>query len=368
MLGRLVTLVIKELQLALRDPQSRRLLILPVLLQVILFPNAQSLEVKNSTLAVLNQDQGAESRELIQRLSRAHAFPQLLAVHSQAELAAAIDEQRALLALEFPADFSRQLNSGRTARLGAIIDGRRSNSAQIALGYAEEIVRGYGEERAASAGHLVPSRVVVRHWFNPNLEYQWFTLPALVAIIATIGSLIVTALSVAREREQGTFDQLLVSPLTPGLIMVGKTIPALIIALAQATLVAGAALAIYRVPFTGSVLLLYVSLLCYGLSLAGFGLFISSLCETQQQAFLGVFSFMVPAVMLSGFIAPVENMPLVFRILSWLDPLSHFIVIVKGLFLKGYGVALVWRDLWPLLLTALYTLAIAFWMFRRRIA
>ena len=368
MFGRLLTLVIKELQLALREPQSRRLLILPVLLQVLLFPHAQSLEVKDSTLAIFNQDQGAESTELIQRLARARAFPHLLPVHSPAELVATIDAQRALLALEFPADFSRQLAAGRTATLGAVIDGRRSNSAQIALGYADEIVAGYGEERAARAGHVAPGRVVVRHWFNPNLEYKWFTLPALVAIITTLGSLIVTALSVAREREQGTFDQLLVSPLTPGLIMVGKTIPALIIAVAQATLVAGAALLFYHVPFTGSVLLLYLSMLCYGLSLAGFGLFISSLCETQQQAFLGVFSFMVPAVMLSGFIAPVENMPLVFRVLSWIDPLSHFIVIVKGLFLKGYGVALVWHNLWPLLLTAVATSAIAYWMFRRRIA
>ena len=368
MLARLWTLIIKELQLALREPQSRRLLILPVVLQVLLFPHAQSLEVKDSTLAILNQDQGAESVELIQRLGRARAFPHLLLVHSQAELASIIDAQRALLALEFPADFSRRLATGRTATVGAIIDGRRSNSAQIAFGYADAIVGGYGEERAARAGHAAASRVVVRHWFNPNLEYQWFTLPALVAIITTLGSLIVTALSVAREREQGTFDQLLVSPLSPGLIMVGKTIPALIIAVGQATLVASAALLFYRVPFTGSVLLLYLSMICYGLSLAGFGLFISSLCETQQQAFLGVFSFMVPAVMLSGFIAPVENMPLLFRILSWIDPLSHFIVIVKGLFLKSYGLALVWRNLWQLLLTALITLTIAYWMFRRRIA
>jgi ABC-2 type transport system permease protein len=368
MFGRLLTLVVKELQLVLRDRQSRQLLIVPVLLQVILFPNAQSLEVRNATLAILNSDGGAESTELVQRLSRAQAFPHLLPVRSESELANVISEQRALLALEIPADFSRQLAAGRTATLGAIIDGRRSNSAQIALGYAEEIVQDYAGERAARAGRAVPSRVVVRNWFNPNLEYQWFILPALVAIIATLGSLIVTALSVAREREQGTFDQLLVSPLTPGIIMTGKTIPALIVAMVQATIVAVAARFLYGVPFQGSVLLLYLSMLGYGLSLAGFGLFISSLCETQQQAFLGVFSFMVPAVMLSGFIAPVENMPLVFRVLSWIDPLSHFIVIVKGLFLKGYGIRLVWRSLWPLLLTALVTLSIAYWMFRRRIA
>jgi ABC-2 type transport system permease protein len=208
----------------------------------------------------------------------------------------------------------------------------------------------------------------VRNWFNPNLEYRWFMLPVLVSIITTIGCLIVTALSIAREREQGTFEQLLVSPLTPAHIMIGKTIPALVIAIGQGTLIAGAAVFLYRVPFHGSVLLLYFCMVCYGLSLAGIGLFISSLCETQQQAFLGVFTFMVPAVTLSGFLAPVENMPLLFRTISWLDPLSHFIVIVKGLFLKGYGFALVWPNLWPLLLNTLFTMSLGYWMFRRRVA
>jgi ABC-2 type transport system permease protein len=289
-------------------------------------------------------------------------------VRSQAALTSLIDEQQALLGLEFPATFSRSLASGEPVTVLAIVDGRRSNSAQIAFSYAEQIVQGYGDERGQTAGRPPASRVVVRNWFNPNLEYRWFMLPVLVSIITTIGALIVTALSIAREREQGTFDQLLVSPLTPGYIMAGKTIPALIIAIGQATLIAGAAVFFYHVPFHGSVLLLYFCMICYGLSLAGIGLFVSSLCETQQQAFLGVFTFMVPAVTLSGFLAPVENMPLVFRTISWLDPLSHFIVIVKGLFLKGYGFALVWPNLWPLLINTLITMSIAYWMFRRRVA
>ena len=368
MFWRLLTLVTKELQLAFRDPQSRRLLVLPVILQLALFPFAATLEVKNSTLAILNEDQGAASVELLQRLAIARAFPKILKVGSQRELARCIDEQQALLGLEIPSDFSRSVAAGRAAHVLAIIDGRRSNSAQIAMGYAQTVIEGYGAERAVAAGFSLPSAVIVRHKYNPNLEYRWFMLPVLVAIITTLGSLIVTALSVAREREQGTLDQLLVSPLTPGMIMVGKTIPALIIAFGQATVIALAAVFIYRVPFLGSVWLLYLSMLFYGLSLAGFGLFISSLCETQQQAFLGVFAFMVPAVMLSGFIGPVENMPPVFRGLSWIDPLSHFIVIVKGIFLKGHGFAIVWPNLWPLLLITVFTMSAGFWMFRRRVA
>jgi ABC-2 type transport system permease protein len=368
MLGRLITLIRKELQLAFRDPQSRRLLILPVILQLALFPFAATLEVKNAVLAVLDQDQGAESRELLQRFSTAKAFSTILVVHDQPGLTRAIDEQRALIAVEFPADFSRALAAGRSARLLAVIDGRRSNSAQIAAGYAQSIVQDYADERSGLANQPPAGRVVVRNWFNPNLEYRWFVLPVLVAIITTLGSLIVTALSVAREREQGTLDQLLVSPLTPAIIMVGKTVPALMIALGQATLIALAAVWLYGVPFHGSVFLLYFCMIFFGLSLAGFGLFISAMCETQQQAFLGVFSFMVPAVMLSGFVAPIENMPFVFRCLAWVDPLSHFIVIVKGLFLKGYDIGLIWPNLWPLLLITVLTMSAGYWMFRRRIA
>lgn len=368
MFARLLTLIIKELQLAFRDPRTRQMLILPVILQLMVFPFAATLEVKNSTLAILNHDEGSQSHELVERLAQARAFPKVLMTRSQAEITGIIDRQEALLGLEFPADFSRSLAAGRTATVVALVDGRRSNSAQIALGYAQSVVQGYGAELASAAGHPAPSEIVVRHQYNPNLDYRWFLMPALVAIITTFGSLVVTALSIAREREQGTFDQLLVSPLTPGQIMFGKAVPALLIAIGQGTIIALATVFIYHVPFHGSIALLYLGMICYGASLAGFGLFISALCETQQQAFLGVFSFLVPAIMLSGFISPVENMPMFFRVIAWIDPLSHFIVIVKGLFLKGYDFALIWPNLWPLILTTAFTVSIGYWMFRRRIA
>ncbi len=368
MLGRLFTLIQKELLLAFRDPQSRRLLILPVLLQLLLFPFAATLEVRNATLAILDNDRGAEAQELVKRLAAARAFPTVHLVTDQAALGRTIDEQRALVGVEFPGDFSRRLQQGASAPLLVIVDGRRSNSAQIALGYVQSIVEDYSDERIQAAGGAVPSRIVLRNRYNPNLEYRWFLLPSLVAIITTIGSLVVTALSIAREREQGTFEQLLVSPLTPALIMFGKTVPALLIAFGQALIIALAAIFIYRVPFTGSLPTLGVCMILYALSLAGFGLFISSICSTQQQAFLGVFTFMVPAIMLSGFVAPVENMPPFFRGIAWVDPLSHFIVILKGVFLKSYGLALAWPNMWPLLLTTGVTASLAYWMFRRQVA
>ncbi len=367
MLFRISTLIIKELRTLLRDRQSRALLIVPVVLQLAIFPFAATLEVKNNTLGVFNQDAGAESVELIQRLSRAGAFTRLVYLHSEDDLRQAVARQEALIVLRFQPEFSRAVAAGRPAQLQAILDGRRSNSAQIALGYVRQILQGYLDDHNTAQRRVASSELVVRHWFNPNLDYVRHIIPSLVAIITTISTLIVTSLSVAREREQGTLDQLLVSPLTPGMIMVGKSVPALIVATAQATLILTAGVFIYRIPFQGSLALLYGSMFFYILALAGFGLLISSVCSTQQQAFLGVFSFMMPAVLLSGFPSPVENMPRWLQYLDWFNPVRHFIVIVKGVFLKDVGLRELMHPLWPLMVIACITLIGANWMFRRRL-
>jgi len=364
---RIRTLVIKELQTLLRDRQGRALLIVPVLLQLAVFPFAATLEVKNNTLGVFNEDSGAESIELLQRLARAEAFTGVVNVHSEEELHRAIDRQEALLVVRVPADFSRAVAAGRPASLQAILDGRRSNSGQIALGYVRSILQTWLEDRDRVARRAAVSELIVRHWFNPNLDYVRHIVPSLVAIITTISTLVVTALSVAREREQGTFDQLLVSPLTPGMIMVGKTVPALLVAAFQATIILSAGVFVYRIPFVGSLLLLYGSMFFYILALAGVGLLISSICSTQQQAFLGTFSFIMPGVLLSGFPSPVENMPQWLQYVDWFNPLRHFIVIVKGVFLKDVGLSVLLQSLWPLLVIATLTLSAANWMFRKRI-
>jgi len=367
MVYRIFTLIVKELRTLLRDRQGRMLLIVPVLLQLAIFPFASTLEVKNNTLAIFNEDAGASSIELIQRLARAQAFTEILFLHAEAELRDRIDRQQALLVLRFAPDFSRRVAAGQPATIQALLDGRRSNSGQIALGYVRQVLQSYLGERDRALPRVAVSEVTVRHWFNPNLDYVRHIVPCLVAIITTISTLVVTSLSVAREREQGTFDQLLVSPLTPGMIMVGKTAPALLVAMAQGTVILAAGVFLYRIPFMGSLVLLYGSMIFYILALAGFGLLISSVCATQQQAFLGVFSFMMPAVLLSGFPSPVENMPLWLQYLDWFNPLQHFIVIVKGVFLKDLGVPALLRVLWPLLVIATLTLTAADVMFRRRI-
>ncbi|PLM50016.1 hypothetical protein CWN29_27120, partial [Klebsiella pneumoniae] len=186
--------------------------------------------------------------------------------------------------------------------------------------------------------------------------------------ITTIGVMIVTSLSVAREREQGTLDQLLVSPLATWQIFVGKAVPALIVATLQATIVLAIGIWAYQIPFAGSLLLFYFTMVIYGLSLVGFGLLISSLCATQQQAFIGVFVFMMPAILLSGYVSPVENMPQWLQDLTWINPIRHFTDITKQIYLKDASLEIVWGSLWPLLVIAANTGSAAYAMFRRKIA
>jgi ABC-2 type transport system permease protein len=364
MLYRIFTLIIKEMQVLLRDRQSRAILIVPVLMQLLLFPKAATLEVKNNALGVYNRDSGRESIELIQRFAKAGAFSRVVFFHGEAERTKAVDHQSVLIAVEFPEDFSRTLAAGSSPTLQVILDGRRSNSGQIALGYLQDILGDYQRQRADLAATQL-STTVVRNWFNPNLDYFWFIVPSLIALITSITTLIITALSVAREREQGTFEQLLVSPLTPGMIMLGKAVPAVIVSVAQASLILLGGVFLYGVPFQGSLVLLYGSMIVYIMALVGFGLAISSLCSTQQQAFLGVFSFIMPTILLSGYVSPIENMPQWLQALTWINPLRHFNVIAKGVYLKNMGVAEVLGNAWPLAVIAMLTLALGNWAFRR---
>lgn len=365
MWNRIWILVCKEFEQLWRSPQTRKLLIIPVLLQLLVFPFAVTLEVKNSTLGLMNEDLGASSVELVQRLAAASAFPKALMLYDEASLRQAIDEQKVSLVIRIPAGFSAKIAMGQPVQVQALLDGRRSNSAQIAFGYANEIVQDFAQE----VGVQKPlAAVSIRYAYNPNLQYNWFVLPSLVAIIATIGCLFVTGLSLSREREEGTFEQLLVTPLTTGYIMLGKAIPGICVGMTQGFIIAICAVFFYKVPMTGSWLVLMLATFLYALSLVGVGLFISALCSTQQQAFLGVFCYMVPSVILSGFLAPTENMPPVLYALSRCNPLTYFINASQGIFLKYHTLWQALSQLWPMLLIAFGTLSIAYGLFRLKVA
>jgi ABC-2 type transport system permease protein len=368
MLWRLKSLVLKELLVILSDPRGRTILIIPPILQMLVFSFAATQEVKNIRLGVVNQDYGTAARDLLAGFEGSRHFSHILHLGGVPEIAPAIDSKSVLLVIHIGPDFSRKLAVGTRAEVQLILDGRRSNAAQIVAGYAQAIVDGYAHElSAARRGPEPPSTIAARVWFNPNLETTWNTVPSLVAILTTLMGLVVTALSVARERELGTFEQLLVSPLRPVEIVIGKAIPALLIGLAEGTLMLSVGVFGFRVPFQGSIALLYMSMTVYLTAVIGVGLFISSLATTQQQGILGAFVFMVPAILLSGFATPIENMPEWLQPVTLINPLRYYLALIKGLFLKGMPAAMAFHLLWPLALIAAATLTAATWLFRHRI-
>lgn len=367
-LYRTITLIKKELILLLQDKQTRIILIMPVLIQIIVFPFAATLNVTNATVAVYRTTVDQASTEIIDHIAHADSFSKTLFLQSSQQIQSTIDEQKALLVIRFPDDFANQLLSGANPQIQLILDGRHSNSAQIAANYVQQIILEYQQDKLCQTTQQCDQNsLVIRHWFNPTLDYKWFVLPSLVALITTIGVLIVTSLSVAREREQGTLDQLRVSPLTTWQIFVGKAIPAIIVATLQGSIVLLAGILLYQIPFQGSFIYYYICIVFYGLSLVGFGLFISALCSTQQQAFIGIIVFMVPAILLSGYIAPVENMPEFLQYITWINPVRHFTELTKEIYLKDVNFAIIWQNLWPLMVITVVVGAIAYYLFKKKL-
>ena len=308
---RIISLVIKEFLTIWRDPKARFILLGPPVLELLVFSYAATQEVKNVRVAVLNDDSGIYARELAEHFDATRSFRAVVHLQNVRDITPAIESRDVLLVVHIPQDFSRNLADGQPTSVQLILDGRSSNASQLLAGYSEVIVEQYAAEVAARRSLPLPStNLVVRAWFNPNLEALWSTVPALVAIIVALESLLITALSVARERELGTFEQLLVSPLSPFEIIAGKTIPSVVIGIFEGTLTLIVAELWFHIPITGSLTLLYAAMFVFVLSMTGVGLFISSLALTQQQAILGTFSMMVPMMLLSGFASPVENMPL----------------------------------------------------------
>ncbi len=364
---RIVTLIVKEFLAVWRDPKSRSILFFPPLIQMTIFSFAATQEVKNVSIAVLNRDWGTGARDLLARFEGARTFTSIRYLRDDAEMVRAIDSRSVLMVIHIQSDFSRRLAAGEPATVQLALDGRRSNAAQLVAGYAADIVDQYAAELAPARRTATAASIVVpRYWFNPNEISTWNTVPSLVAILTTSLGLLVTGLSVARERELGTFEQLLVSPLSPTEIIVGKTVPALVIGVGEATGMILVGVFYFRVPLVGSVGLLYAGMVVYLLAVIGVGLFISSLAKTQQQAILGVFSFMVPAILLSGFASPIENMPDWLQYVTLVNPIRYYIVIVKGVFLKNLPASIILANLWPMALIASVTLTSSVWLFRQR--
>ena len=364
---RIIALIVKELLAILRDPRGRMVIIVPPLLQLVVFSYAATLEVKNADIVILNRDSGKWGHELIQRIDGAPAFRTLVRTQDDNVLHDLIERQEVIAAVQIGPTFSRDIEAHRQGDVQVILDGRRSNAAQIVSGYLGQIIATLADDLATPRQRASTVTIVPRYWFNPNLTFVWFTVPSLVAIIALLIGLVVTALSVARERELGTFDQLMVSPLRTHEILIGKLAPPMMIGLLHITLYVLAAVFLFGIPLRGSLILLYGSAIFYLASVVGIGLFISSLSMTQQQAILGAFVFIVPAVLLSGFATPIENMPDWLQPVTYLNPLRYFLIVVKGVFLKDIPVSEVIHNTIPLAMIALCTLSAAAWLFRSRL-
>lgn len=366
-LNRIYALIRKELIAVWRDKKTRFILFFPPTVQLFIFAFAATLDVKHISIGILNRDNGEKGFELVQRFRGSPIFSHIFELSSIEELSSFINYQRGLIALSIDETFSRNLDAGKPTNIQVILDGRKSNTAQIIAGYTATIVQQFSEDLAKQEFiQIYQPQLIPRNWFNSNLLYYWFTVPGLLAILTTVEALLITGLSVARERELGTFDQLLVSPLTPAEILIGKTIPSIIIGLAEGTILVLAILLIFQIPLTGSVLFLYLSMLVYITSITGAGLFISSLCATQQQAILGAFIFLTPAILLSGFATPIENMPVWLQYATYINPVRYFMYISRGIFLKALPASAILNNTWPLVLIAIGNLTTAAWFFRRR--
>jgi ABC-2 type transport system permease protein len=364
---RIVALMRKEFLAVLKDRRSRFVLILPPLIQLLVFGYAATFDLNNVSYALYDEDKGAAARQLAAAFRGSDRFREVATIGSAAEIAPLVDSRRVMAVVHLGPQFTRDLLIGKPAPLQVIVDGRNSNSALIALNYVRRIVNGFNEDWIAAHNlPQPPARLQTRAWFNPNLESRWFFIPGLAGVITLLVALLVTALSVAREREQGTFDQLLVTPLRPVEILIGKALPGFIIGFIEATVIILAATLWFDIPLRGSLAVLYAGLALFLLSAVGVGLMLSSLAVTQQQGLLGAFLFMVPAIILSGFATPIANMPKAVQMVTLLDPLRYFLVILRKVFLEGVSFDVLLPQMWPMAVIGVVSLASAGWLFRHR--
>jgi len=367
-LRRIIALTRKELLAILKDPRSRITLFVPPIMQCLIFGYAATLDLNNVPYAVIDQDRSAASEELLARLDSSGTFVRVANLATAAEAAPTIDDKRAMLVVQIGQDFERRLEAGDGADVQVIADGRNSNTGGTALGYFDAVVQGFNADWRAEHG-ASPAGVqpVGRSWYNANLETRWNMIPALVGTLAMMQTVMLTALSVAREREHGTFDQLLVTPLRPAEIILGKTIPSMMVGTVQATNVLLVAQLWFHIPFQGSFVVLYAGLVLFMLAAVGLGLFVSSLAQTMQQAMLYTMIVMMPFILLSGLTTPISSMPVILQDFTLINPLRYAIDIAHRVYLEGVGLDRLAPDLWPLAAFAAVTLACSSWMFQRRL-
>jgi len=334
----------KEFLQALREPRMRVLLFLPPVLQLVIFGLAVNLDIDHARIAWMDLDRTPESRDLQMRFFSTIRFDLVALPENEDQVQSVLDRGQAQAVVRVLPGFARDLARGRTPGVQVLVDGSNSNSASLISGYAGQVIAEFAASRVTTR-RSVPIDAEPRVWFNPDLYSRNYFVPGVIANIIMIVTLMLTALAIVREKEIGTMEQLMVTPMRPIELMLGKTLPFALVGLVDLVLVTSAALLIFRIPLRGSFLLLLLCSILYLMTSLGAGLFFSTLAHTQQQAMMGSFFFTTPAFMLSGFAFPIRNMPHVVQYLTYIDPIRYFIEIVRGIFLKGVGVSVLWPQL-----------------------
>lgn len=381
---RIREIIRKEFRQTLREPRARTILFLPPLIQLIIFGYAVNLDVGNIRMAWMDLDRTPASRDVLAEFEGSRHFQVVAVPTREDDVQDLLDQGKVQVVVRVPPGFARDIQRGRPAAVQILVEGTNSNTAAIISNYATQVVTRYAsralaeQQRARLAALTAASGVPVnldvpvltvrsRVWFNPDLRSRDYFVPGVVVNIVALVTLMLTAMAIVREKEIGTMEQLMVTPIRPIELMLGKTLPFALVGLIQVVFITAAALVIFRIPFRGSGLLLLGCAMLFLLTTLGVGLFISTISQTQQQAMMASFFFFTPAFMLSGFAFPIRNMPVVVQYLTYLNPVRYFMEIVRSLFLKGAGIAVLWPQMVALFVFGVVILSVSALRFHKRL-
>jgi len=373
---RVRSIIIKEFRETFRDKRMLIIIFIAPLFQLFVFGYAATTDVNHIPTAVYNLDNTRQSRDVIRAFSYSKYFDIKYYVYTDAEEEKLIDKSRVDVVLRFQRGFARDIEAGRSAALQLVVDGTDSNTAAVILSYASQIIERYqiaalegGARIALKTVNAIPGvDLRARAWFNENLESRYFFIPGVIALIITIMSLLLTAMAIVREKEIGTMEQLIVSPLKPYELIMGKLIPFAVIALVELVIVTVIGVFWFRLPFRGDIIFLFLCIITFLLTSSGVGLLISTISSTQQEAMMSTFLFFFPAILLSGFMFPIENMPRIVQYITYINPLRYLMIILRGIFLKGIGAAILWPQLCALLVIGLGVLIFSTLKFRQQLS
>lgn len=368
MIVRIKSMVIKELVQVFRDRRMKAIVFITPILQLLLFGYAVTTDVTNISTAYYDLDKSFQSRELARRLESSGYFDLRYRPEHHDEIRELLDRGEIFCVIQVNKGFSTDLKRGVPTEVQVIIDGTDSNTATVAMDYVNRVLKQYAGE-FGEAAHVKSTTLDLRTraWYNPDLRSRNYNIPGVIAIVIMLICLLLTSMAVVREREIGTMEQLMVTPLRPVELMLGKTMPFALIGFFDVFLVVNVAVYWFGIPIKGPIYVLPMATAIYLLSVLGLGLFISTISKTQQQALMATFLFYIPAVLLSGFMFPIENMPIIVQYGTFLNPLRYFLVIIRGLFLKGTGLGTLWPQMGLLLILGVTAMSISSLRFKKRL-